>query len=192
MEACPAPHGRWGIRSVATALLVMLMAGGVVGAQLPVRDVLLKQLRSSSWRDREAAVLALVGAYTSAANLSKQLDLQYVFLWLADRENEALWRRYMAGIDSENDGYGVYYELVGELVFKSLAHADTPDLRARTIRVLVGRSFNGDSLLARTLGRYGETATPAITLTRHRAPIRREADAALLTRMGEAWRAVAC
>ena len=97
------------ICSVATALLVMLMAGRVIRAQLPVeRDVLLKQLRSSSWRDREAAVLALVGAYPSAANLSKQLDLQYVFLRLADRENEALWRRYMAGIDSETAGYGNY------------------------------------------------------------------------------------
>lgn len=168
----------------------MLMAGSVVGSQLPVeRDVLLTQLRSSSWRDREAAVLALIDAHPTDANLLKRLDVQYVFLWLAERENEALWRRYVAGMDSENDGYGNYYDLVGELVFASLAHADTPDLRARTIRVLAGRAFNGDSRLVRALARYGETATPAMTLTRHPAPIKREAGVALLTRMGEAWRA---
>ena len=80
----------------------MLMAGSVVGSQLPVeRDVLLTQLRSSSWRDREAAVLALIDAHPTDANLLKRLDVQYVFLWLAERENEALWRRYVAGMDSE-------------------------------------------------------------------------------------------
>ena len=79
---------------------------------------------------------------------------------------------------------------MGELVFKSLAHADTPDLGPERY----GYSLADRSMATRcSHARWAATAvtalTPAITLTRHRAPIRREAGVALLTRMGEAWRA---